>query len=109
MRYELFWEGCQLAIRITPDKVKSQEINLPQSGALVVVLKIANGQVFRVLVDTISSADVLFTSAYRRMNISRAVLRPSKTPLHGFAIECVQHERMTRLPIIFGEEPTTTT
>ncbi|PON80772.1 hypothetical protein PanWU01x14_003280 [Parasponia andersonii] len=71
------------------------------NDALVVVLKIANGQVFPILVDIGSLVDILL--AYQNMNIGGAVLRPSKTSLYGFAEECVHHEGVIGLPITFGE------
>ena len=37
----------------------------PHTGTLVVTLSVANGKVFRILIDTRSSADILFASAFR--------------------------------------------
>ncbi|PON33755.1 hypothetical protein TorRG33x02_354480, partial [Trema orientale] len=79
------------------------------NDALVVELRSANRRVFRVLIDISSLAIILFASAYRKMNISGEILRPSKTPMYGFTGECVHPEGVIRLPIMFGEEPTTTT
>ncbi|PON38839.1 hypothetical protein TorRG33x02_344220, partial [Trema orientale] len=79
------------------------------NDALVVELKSANRQVFWVLIDIRCLAIILFASAYRKMNIDGEVLRPSKTPMYGFTGECVHPEGVIRLPIMFGEEPTTTT
>ena len=54
----------------------------PHTDALVVTLSVANGKVFRILIDTGSSADILFTSAFRQMNVGGAKTRPIKTPLY---------------------------
>ena len=52
---------------------------------LVVTLSMANGKVFRILIDTGSSVDILFTSAFFQMNIGVATMRPIKMPLYGFS------------------------
>ena len=41
----------------------------PHTDALVVTLSVANGKVFRILIDTGSSADILFVSVFRQMNV----------------------------------------
>ena len=41
----------------------------PHMDTLVVTLSVANGKVFRILIDTGSSVDILFVSAFRQMNI----------------------------------------
>ena len=61
----------------------------PHTDALVVTLSVANGKVFRILIDTGSSADILFAFAFRQMNVGGAKTRPIKTPLYGFGGERV--------------------
>ena len=61
----------------------------PHTDALVVTLSVANGKVFRILIDIESSADILFASAFRQMNVGGAKTRPIKTPLYGFGGERV--------------------
>jgi hypothetical protein len=46
-------------------------VSLPHTDALVVSLTIANFQLRRILVDTGSSADILFKSAFDHMGIPR--------------------------------------
>ena len=53
----------------------------PHMDALVVTLSVANGKVFRILIDTRSSADILFIFAFRQMNVGGAAIRSIKTPL----------------------------
>ena len=60
--------------------------------ALVVTLSVANGNVFRILIDTGSSANILFASAFHQMNVGGAKTRLVKTPLYGFGGERVYAE-----------------
>ena len=53
----------------------------PHTDALVVSLSVMNGKIFRILIDTGSSTDILFVSAFRQMNVGGAKTRPIKTPL----------------------------
>ncbi|XP_058084594.1 uncharacterized protein LOC131232387 [Magnolia sinica] len=71
--------------------------------ALVVTMTIANHKVYRILVDTGSSADVIYSKAFERMGIPRSHLRPVKTPLHSFAGERVISEGAISLPVTEGE------
>ncbi|XP_058106835.1 uncharacterized protein LOC131250564 [Magnolia sinica] len=71
--------------------------------ALVVTMTIANHKVYRILVDTGSSADVIYSEAFERMRIPRSRLRPVKTLLHGFTGERIISEGAISLPVIlFG-------
>ncbi|XP_058068535.1 uncharacterized protein LOC131217612 [Magnolia sinica] len=62
----------------------AREIQHPHDDALVVAMTITNHKVYRILVDTGSSIDVIYSEAFERMRIDRSSLRPVKTPLHGF-------------------------
>ena len=64
----------------------------PHMDALVVTLSVANGKVFRILIDIGSSVDILFASAFRQMNVGGTKTHPIKTPLYGFGGERVYAE-----------------
>ena len=66
--------------------------NSPPHRCLSITLSVANGKVFRILIDTGSSADILLTSAFRQMNVGGTKTRPIKTPLYGFGGERVYAE-----------------
>ena len=75
----------------------------PHTDALVVTLSVANKKVFRILIDTGSSADILFVFAFRKMNVGGAAKRPIKTPLYRFDGEIVYAEGTIQLPVTFGQ------
>ena len=81
----------------------------PHTDALVVTLSVANGKVFHILIDTGSSADILFFFAFRQMNVGGAKTKPIKTPLYGFGGERVYAEGAIQLPVTFGGHPTKVT
>ncbi|GFY85849.1 hypothetical protein Acr_04g0005870 [Actinidia rufa] len=59
-------------------------LHLPHDDALVVSAVIANFNVQRILIDSGSSADILFISAFEKMKIELDKLHPFHTPLIGF-------------------------
>ncbi|XP_057506533.1 uncharacterized protein LOC130789734 [Actinidia eriantha] len=59
-------------------------LHLPHDDALIVSAVIANFNVQRILIDSGSSADILFISAFERMKIGLDKLHPFHTPLIGF-------------------------
>ncbi|XP_058068779.1 uncharacterized protein LOC131218114 [Magnolia sinica] len=84
-------------LRVSPCNLTFTEDNVcrihhPHNDSLVVTMTVANHKVYRILVDTESSADIIYLEAFERMGIPRSRLRPVKTPLHGFARERVISE-----------------
>ncbi|XP_058106332.1 uncharacterized protein LOC131249544 [Magnolia sinica] len=78
-------------------------IQHPYDDALVVAMTIANEKVFHILVDSGSSANVIYSEAFERMGIDRSRLRPVNTPLHGFVGDKVISEGAISLPVTAGE------
>jgi hypothetical protein len=62
-------------------------VSLPHSDALVVTLAIANHKIHRVLVDTESSTDIIYKSAFELMSIDQGKLVPTRGPLVGYSGE----------------------
>ncbi|XP_058111327.1 uncharacterized protein LOC131254355 [Magnolia sinica] len=89
------------SLTFTEDDVR--RIQHPHDDALVVAMTITNHKVFRILVDTGSSTDVIYSKAFERMGIDRSRLRPVKTPLYGFARDKVISEGAISLPVIAEE------
>jgi hypothetical protein len=77
-------------------------VSLPHTDALVVTLTIANHQTRRILVDTESSADILFKSAFDYMGVPREKVLPVSCHLLGFAGENVLPLESIELPVTAG-------
>ena len=75
------------------------------TDALVIMLSVANGKVFRILISTGSSTDILFAFAFSQMNVGGAKTRPIKTPLYGFSGERVYAKGAIQLPMTFDVHP----
>ncbi|CAA0839390.1 Unknown protein, partial [Striga hermonthica] len=95
--------------QITFTEEDTGNILTPHDDPMVVTLTIGNYGVKRVLVDSGSSADIIFYDAFEKMKIGRERLRPVKTPLMGFTGETVEPEGIITLPLTAGDSPQQTT
>jgi hypothetical protein len=80
-------------------------VSLPHSDALMVTLAIANHNIHRVLVDTGSSADIIYKSAFELMSIDQGKLVPTRGPLVGFSGKQVLSRGAIELPVMAGTSP----
>ena len=84
----------------------------PHDDTLVIRAVVANKTVNRVLVDNRSSSDIIFASAFDKMDIGRAKLEPVSAHLRGFSGEKVLPLGSIQLVLTLGDPPcqaTTTT
>ena len=77
----------------------------PYDDPLVIRAIVANKTVHRVLVDNGSSADIVFASAFDKMDIGREKLDPVNTDLRGFSRENVLPLGSIQLVLTLGEPP----
>ena len=77
----------------------------PHDDPLVVRAVVANKIVHRVLVDNGSSADIIFASAFDKMDIGRERLEPVNTHLRGFSREKVLPLGSIQLVLTLGDPP----
>ncbi|XP_073153497.1 uncharacterized protein [Henckelia pumila] len=75
------------------------------NDALVVSATISNFWVKKMLVDSGSSADIIFLNAFVKMGIDNAQLMPISTPLVGFSGELVEALGEITLPLSLGSYP----
>ncbi|XP_072151360.1 uncharacterized protein [Setaria viridis] len=73
------------------------------NDAMVIKALIAGWTVGKVLVDTGSSAEILFANAFREMNIDMNTLDPVDIPLLGFGGKPVKALGKIALPVSFGD------
>ncbi|KAL2226624.1 UNVERIFIED_CONTAM: Retrovirus-related Pol polyprotein from transposon [Sesamum indicum] len=72
---------------------------------MIIKLDIANFTVHKVLVDSGSSADIIFKSVIDKMGLENIRLELVKTPLVGFGGSEVASLGMVELPVSMGDEP----
>jgi hypothetical protein len=80
-------------------------VSLPHTDALVITLTIANYQTRQILVDTGSSADILFKSTFDHMGVPRGKVVPVSCQLQGFVGEKVLPLGSIDLPVTAGTYP----
>ncbi|RRT85023.1 hypothetical protein B296_00005206 [Ensete ventricosum] len=73
--------------------------------ALVISIRMANAYVKRVMIDTGSSADILYFDAFQRLGLIDLDLAPLTSTLIGFAGDSVSPQGTTTIPVTFGGEP----
>ena len=64
-------------------------VHHPYCVALVIIVMMANNNVYKILVDNGSSDDILYYQTFQRMGLRDADLMPSPNPIYGFNIDSV--------------------
>ncbi|KAL0455599.1 UNVERIFIED_CONTAM: hypothetical protein Slati_0899100 [Sesamum latifolium] len=72
------------------------------NDALVITALLANYEVGRIFINSMSSADILFGEAYDQIQLGDIPLEKVNTSLHGFAGEVVHPRGMILLPLTMG-------
>ncbi|XP_073121873.1 uncharacterized protein [Henckelia pumila] len=75
------------------------------NDALIILAKISNFWVKKILVDSGSSTDIIFHDAFVKLGISNAHLTPVNTPLVGFFGEVFEALGEVTLPLSLGSYP----
>ncbi|GAV62523.1 hypothetical protein CFOL_v3_06046, partial [Cephalotus follicularis] len=80
-------------------------VRLPHDNSVVVTLQVALFTMKRILIDSGSSADILYKHAFDQPRIPADQLKPVKTPLVGFAGEMVHPLGSIDLSVVAGTAP----
>lgn len=78
-----------------------EEVNTPHNDALVIRAAVANYEVARVLVDSGSSVNIIFKSAFSQMQLVEWKLEAVEIALFGFAEHTVYPQGHIVLPLTF--------
>ncbi|XP_065012827.1 uncharacterized protein LOC135641398 [Musa acuminata AAA Group] len=73
--------------------------------ALVISVQVTNARVKKVMVDTGSSADVLYFDAFKKLGLTERDLTPMASVLTGFTRDSISSLRTTIILITMGEDP----
>ncbi|KAL2228597.1 UNVERIFIED_CONTAM: hypothetical protein Sindi_1839400 [Sesamum indicum] len=90
---------------ISFDSSDRPEVSGELNDPMVVKLDIANFTVHKVLIDSGSSADIIFKSVVDKMGLENARLEPMKAPLVGFGGSEVASLGTIELPVFMGDKP----
>ncbi|XP_009395666.2 uncharacterized protein LOC103980864 [Musa acuminata AAA Group] len=74
-------------------------------NALVISIRIANAWVKTIMVDTGSSANVLYLNTFKKLSLSNEDLTPMNLALAGFTRDSISPLETTVLLVTIGEEP----
>ncbi|GAA0183810.1 hypothetical protein LIER_31159 [Lithospermum erythrorhizon] len=94
---------------ITFTNADCQGLEMPHDDPLVIAPKIAHYTVEWMLVDTGSSTDIIYLSAFDKLNLPRSIIEPVRRPLTGFTGHSVYPLRIARLWVTMGKGLTSTT
>ena len=82
-----------------------EDFQHPHDDPLVIKVVVADKTIHRVLIDNGSSTDIIFTSAFSKMDIGREKLEPVKAYLLGFSGEKVLPLGSVQLVLTLGDPP----
>nr|XP_009418351.1 PREDICTED: uncharacterized protein LOC103998575 [Musa acuminata subsp. malaccensis] len=92
-------------VAFLPEDVKRPD----HDNALVIMARIANAQVRRIMIDTGSSADMLYLDAFLKLGLTKESLKPICSALTGFTGDSVSPLGTVTLPLTLGAPPRTKT
>ena len=85
-------------------KADTKWVHHPHTNALVIIARIANSNVHRLMVDDGSAKDILYLNAYKRID-----LNPTTSPLYGFTGDHVIPKGTAKLTVTVEEHLRTST
>ncbi|GAV71743.1 hypothetical protein CFOL_v3_15233, partial [Cephalotus follicularis] len=90
---------------ITFSEADYEGVRLPHDDPVVVTLLVELFTMKRILIDSGSSADILYKHAFDQLRIPADQLKPVKTPLVGFTGETIHPLGSINLSVVAGTAP----
>ncbi|KAJ3689619.1 hypothetical protein LUZ61_018783 [Rhynchospora tenuis] len=90
-------------MRITFGPEDYEGVHLPHDDAIVLMLRVNGTRVGRILIDTGSSADVIYFETLKKLHLQNHPLKPMATPLTGFTGDQLMPMGIIDLPVTFGD------
>ncbi|GAV90718.1 LOW QUALITY PROTEIN: hypothetical protein CFOL_v3_34122, partial [Cephalotus follicularis] len=90
---------------ITFSEVDYEGVRLPHDDPVVVTLLVELFTMKRILIDSVSSANILYKHAFDQLRIPVDQLKPVKTPLVGFIGETIHPLGSINLSVVAGTAP----
>lgn len=84
-------------------------VHHPHHDALVIIAKVGNSNVHRILVDNRSAVNKLYLNAFQTMGLTDRDLKPATTPLYDFRGDSLIPRGRIALAVTMGEKPPTST
>ena len=72
---------------------------------MVIITKVANSNVYKMLVDNRSIVDVIYLDAYKRIGLTESKLSPMTSPLYGFTGDHVIPKGTIKLAVTVEGHP----
>jgi hypothetical protein len=94
-------EWAKVPITFTEEDFRLKSTN--HNDAIVIKVNIAGWVIGKILVDSGSSADILFLKTFEKMNLSQHMLHLPEYPLQGFGRKPIKPVGKVSLPVSFGD------
>lgn len=91
---------------ITFKEEEAEALSQPHDDPLVLSAVVSNFLVRRILVDSGSSADIIFLQAFQQLNVGLEKLQPVHSPLVGFTGDRIAPLGSIALPVTLGPHHT---
>ena len=87
----------------------AKQVLHPYTDALVIIVRMANSNAHRMMVDNSSAVNILYWDAYKRKGLTECDLSLTNSLLYGFTRDHVIPRGTIKLVVIVGEHPRTST